>query len=209
MSVPIFCKSDYLENCVFDLDDWYFQWDRNALSELFYLKTLYPRLKVTLFTVPNHPDSPFHDMFRFVELMRPHQEWIQLACHGWHHKTPIEAQKWTKRQTKDALNKWEMFGDIPFIQRGFKAPGWQISDATYRVLLHRGYWVADHTYNDSRRPKEIPAYTLAHPWCLHGHTWDLPNADPKYRNGIRQMFEEHKLPWDQNTTFHFISEVLE
>lgn len=209
MSIPVFTKSELLKDCVFDLDDFYFKWDRNALSELFYLKTLYPKLKVTLFTVPNHPDCPFNAMRGFLRLVSRHKDWIQLACHGWFHHTPTEAKNWTKKQTNFVLDQWVALGDEPFIQRGFKAPGWQISDETYKALLERNFWVADHIYNEDRRPKGLKAYTLAHPWCFHGHTWDLPNKDPKYRNGIRQLFLEHKLPWDKNTRFWFVSEVVE
>jgi len=212
MSVPFGTKADYLSNCVFDLDDFYFQHDRNALSELFYLKTLYPKMKVTLFTVPNHADSPFKEMRRFIELVRPHSSWIQLACHGWTHDTPIEAKEWDEDKTREVLDGWESlraFDRDPLVRRGFKAPGWQISEATYRVLVERDYWVADHTYNEERRPTSLKSYTLAHPWCFHGHTWDLPNDNPTYQNGIRQLFQVHKLPWDQSTNFHFVSEVVE
>lgn len=210
MTVPIFTKASRLDNCIFDLDDWYPHYTRNALSELFWLKNRFPQMKVTLFTVPDHPDSPWQETQDFIKFLLPFSSWIRLACHGWHHKTPTEAKNWTEEEAREVLTKWKRFWKQyhpRLVDLGFKAPGWQISDATYKVLLEMGYWVADHTYNEERRPKSLPAYTLAHPWCYHGHTWDLPNEDPKYRNGIRQLFEEHKLPWHKDTKFHFVSEV--
>lgn len=217
MSVPFFTKSEYLADCVFDLDDFYLIHDRNALSELFWLKTLYPRLKVTLFTVPDHPDGPYYQMKYFLQLVRKHNDWIQLACHGLRHETPTESQRWTEEETNKCLDVWENFGKPPFIQRGFKAPGWQISRDCYKALHKRGYWVADHTVsaytepgilNKERRPMNMKVFDVNHPWIFHGHTWDLPNEDPAYQNGIRQMFQVHKLPWDLNTKFHFVSEVI-
>jgi len=217
MSVPFFTKSEYLGNCVFDLDDLYAQWDRNALSELFWLKTKYPKLKVTLFTVPDHPDTPLDEMRRFIELLNPHGDWIQLACHGLRHETPMECSKWTEKEMNHCLDVWEDISMKFVCDKGFKAPGWQISRDCYKVLKERDYWVADHTTsaytengvpNKERRPEGMKVYDVDHPWIFHGHTWDLPNEDPAYQNGIRQMFQVHKLPWDQETTFHFIGEVI-
>jgi len=219
MSVPIFTKKELLEDCVFDLDDFYYIYDRNVLSELFYLKTLYPLMKVTLFTVPNHPDSSYVTMHNFLKLLEPLSDWIQLACHGWHHKTPTEAMAWTVEETKKCLDKWNVWVERypKLCVKGFKAPGWQISRDAYQGLLEYGYWVADHTtsaytengvLNKDRRPPELKYFDVDHPWILHGHTWDVPNPDPLYQNYVRKMFTMHTLPWNQETRFHFISEVI-
>ena len=53
--------------------------------------------------------------------------------------------------------------------KGFKAPGWQISDGMYQALLEEGYWVADQSYNNERRPKELKAYILDSGNKIHGH----------------------------------------
>lgn len=207
MTVPFGTKSEYLADCVFDLDDYYYQHDRNALNYLFYLKALYPLMKVTLFTVPDHPDSPWEKMKEWLKMFYV-LDWIEIAMHGWHHETPIECKEWTREQAETAIAKWDVLVNGGYVQAGFKAPGWQISDATYEVLNKKGYWVADHTYNEDRRPKDLLSYTLAHPWVFHGHTWDIPNDNPVYRNGVRQIIEEHGLPWDQSTRFHFVSQVV-
>jgi hypothetical protein len=81
-----------------------------------------------------------------------------------------------------------------FITKGFKAPGWQISDACYRVLLDEGYWVADQKYNDERRPKALPVYRLR-PGGVdyvdqHGRMlWQGGLADP--RRSINQVQQIH------------------
>lgn len=80
--------------------------------------------------------------------------YIDMIPHGWLHPTPRECQWWTYREAREYLEKIEPFG----LTKGFKAPGWQISDGTYSALLERGYWVADQHYNDGRRPKELKVF---------------------------------------------------
>ena len=88
------------------------------------------------------------------------------------------------------------------------SPGWQISNGCYEALLEKGYWVADHVYNDDRRPKELPVYKLDHPWCIHGHTWDIMGVSRDQQNGIRQMIEERGLKFTEDTNFHFIDDII-
>jgi len=192
---------------VFDLDDFQFTLRNGTVGDvslgyLFYLKYLFPKFKVTLFAIPALCSS---SVLRRVGSLG----WVELAVHGWKHETNYECNEMTKEQCLELLNKVEeQYGDI-FV-KGFKAPGWQISDGCYDALLEKGYWVADHTYNEDRRPKELPAYTLAHPWCIHGHTWDIQTPQVDQRNGIRQLIEERGLgeKLTQETNFHFISEVI-
>jgi len=173
-----------------------------SLAYLFYLKHLFPKFKATLFAIPARC-SP-HILKEINKL-----GWIELAVHGWEHNDNYECSKWTKEECLMNLSKVEtQFGDI-FV-KGFKAPGWQISDGCYEALLQAGYWVADHVYNDNRRPKELPVYKLDHPWCIHGHTWDIQGVPLDQQNGIRQMIEERGLceKLTQETNFHFISEII-
>lgn len=81
-------------------------------------------------------------------------EWIDMIPHGWMHPTPRECEKWTYQECFNYLWKINEYG----LTKGFKAPGWQISDGMYRALMDFNYWVADQHYNDHRRPPELPVF---------------------------------------------------
>lgn len=193
MSWPIIPK-----NVVFDLDD--AQNRATALSELFYLKDLYPKFKCTLFAIPDRCSEQLLSIYHELD-------WLELAVHGWNHHSNWEAEKWTKEECLDALNRAEE--KYPHFVKGFKAPGWKISDGCYQALLEREYWVADNVYNDARRPAELPAYLLNHPWCIHGHTWNILGVPKDQQNGIYQLIYERELKFDNETEFHFVSEIIE
>jgi hypothetical protein len=135
-----------------DLDDY----DASERSDddfqrLVQLREEIPSLKVTLFTIPANTNK----LFWLVNSL--HRNWIDLVQHGWHHKTNYECLAWTKADCKAALRRGR---DMGFTTKGFKAPGWQISDGCYEALAEEGYWVADQKYNDARRPRELRAYIL-------------------------------------------------
>lgn len=215
MTVPFFTSADTLpmKDVVLDLDDFAENPgnSREALELLIKEKKKFPKLKVTLFAIPFYQDkdnSPY-----FKEVLKEHGDWIEMAVHGWHHETPTECINWTYDEAKEKIQKAL---DMGCFVKGFKAPGWQISRETYRAVRDLGLWISDHTIsaytekgvlNVDRRPADIKLYSVEHPWIIHGHTWDLTNPDPRYRNGIRQILEEHDQMWDENTNFHFISEV--
>ena len=201
MPYPIFTKQDKLENVVLDLDDFCAKPTNDCLNYLLWIKWKYPQFKVTLFAIPFYENETQEYFFREVVKF----DWIQLAVHGWHHSTPRECEKWDYNTAKILIEKAEAMGVFKKI---FKAPGWQISDDTYKVLLEKNYIVADHNYNEERRPKELRAYTVDHPWLVHGHTWDIDHPDPNYRNGIRQIIEEHGVPWNMDSKFYFISDLF-
>ena len=216
MSRVFFTKADYLPNVVLDLDDFAENPgnSKECLELLIKQKEKFPNFKVNLFSIPfyeNKDNTPF-----FRSIVEKYGDWIQLAIHGWHHETPTECKDWTKEEALDKISKSMWMGKGCFV-KGFKAPGWQISRGTYEALDILGFWVADHSVsaytepgipNSERRPVGLRAYTVDHPWMVHGHTWDLNNPDPAYNNGIRQIIEEHGVPWDDKSTFNFISEVV-
>ena len=74
-----------------------------------------------------HPRSGFEKFWRTTP------DWIELAVHGWWHPHPREAENWTREQTKFVFS----YCNDLFVH-GFKAPGWQISDATYEVAMESG-----------------------------------------------------------------------
>ena len=134
---------------ILDLDDAFDGNDRLPLLEE--LRRQIPQLCVTLFAIPGRC-SP-----EWVQAMQQRADWIDIVPHGWMHETNRECQRWTRDQCETALHDAESLG---FTTRGFKAPGWQISDGCYVELLSRGYWVADQPYNNARRPAGLRCYLL-------------------------------------------------
>lgn len=89
-----------------------------------------------------------------------------------------------------------------YFSMGFKAPGWQISDDIYRWLLDNGWWVADQSYNDERRPKDLPVYKIGEN-SMHHHTWNCVG------NGVYEQFDYIMDRIKNETEFKFVSEVVQ
>ncbi len=135
-----------------DLDD--FCEDARSLADLRRLdelRAVIPTFKATLFTIGGRCSKGF---IADIKASRPY---LDLVPHGWKHYTNRECESVTKDQCI-AILQWSR--DVGLTTRGFKAPGWQISDDCYQALLEEGYWVADMRYNDARRPFELNSYCL-------------------------------------------------
>lgn len=187
-----------LDECIFDLDD---LWDDAPAQDLLFgLKELYPALKVTLFAVPGRCSSELLDLWADLP-------WVELAVHGWTHEPNTECKTWTRDDMARCLDAVEHIGGFA---RGFRAPGWQISDEALDELAARGYWLAGH-WSDCRRATErgLSAWYAAHDYrSVHGHFQDIHQTNPALRNGLRQLAEERGLPWDKDTRFKFVGEVV-
>ncbi len=119
---------------------------------------------MTLFTIPGLTDPHWLEE---VRLARP---WLEFVPHGATHPHSRECQHWTGEDTRRYISEISLrFGfakvnEAPgrgrLLTRGFKAPGWQISDATLQVLSEMSWWVADQPYNQGRRPKGMRYYEL-------------------------------------------------
>lgn len=141
---------------ILDLDD--FCEDNNGLDMLFQLRAKVPGFKVNLFTIPGRCSYPFLAAVREID-------WIDMIPHGHAHQTSRECERWSYGRSIEYLDWVEQFG----MTKGFKAPGWQISDGMYEALVEFDFWVADQAYNNHRRPPELRAYILDEPWKVHGH----------------------------------------
>lgn len=140
-----------------DLDDFH---EHNSDWDLLVrLREEIPDFRVTLFAIPVYCTS------RFIADCHA-RPWIDLVPHGWHHETSRECEAWSYDRMRAAISHYERLG---FVTKGWKAPGWQISDGCYEALFEAGYWVADQTYNNERRPKGLKAYLLDRPERIHGH----------------------------------------
>lgn len=174
---------------------------RDKLDELHYLN---PNFKATLFAIPAEIT------YELAEWCSANKGWIELAIHGFKHTSNYECVDWTKEECLKAIDDTEEMFPSLFV-KGFKAPGWQISDACYEALLERGFWISDQGYNDHRRPLELKAYVnydgvfragekTIPAW--HGHTWNCSG------NGIEETIDKVKDLVKNAESFEFISEVV-
>lgn len=180
---------------VVDLDDAYEGSDR--LPMLLAIRHEIPQFKATLFAIPGRCSQ------RWVETMLRHSDWLDIVPHGWMHATNRECERWEARQAHDALEAAEHLG---FRTKGFKAPGWQISEGCYLECSRRGYWVADQLYNSHRHPIALRSYILGDPRGniqIHGHIGHL--------NGRNANELEYLLPEIlryRDSEFAFVREVV-
>ena len=167
----------------------------HRLDLLRILKEANPQFKVTLFAIPALGSDEFWASV---------PGWCELAVHGWRHPHSREAEHWTYEETMSVLA-----ARPPGFVKGFKAPGWMISDETYRALLDSGWWVADHWGNEHRRPKGLRAHVISHeaavgsdPDHWHGH---IPNV---CGNGIEETFPALLKRVLAAESFEWMSEVV-
>lgn len=173
---------------IFDFDDFY---DANqGMSHLEALRECNAGFKCTVFAVPAKCSA---------EMLVVLPPWIEVAVHGLHHNTARESEKWTREDMHRALDIAEQ---LPRFVKGFKAPGWQISDACYDVLNERGYWVADQPYNNDRRPGDLPSYVIGE-GSWHGHIQNVCG------NGLVETFPELHSAVCHCGTFQFVSEAVQ
>jgi hypothetical protein len=173
---------------------------REYLDKLHYIN---PGFKATLFAIPAEMTVEQFDWFS------ANKHWVELAVHGWKHTDNWEASKWTYDEADYYLSQVKEMG---IFVEGFRAPGWQISDETYLWLKDNGWWVADQSYNNNRRPDDLTAY-INHDGQFgvagkgevevwHGHTWNCVG------NGIEETFEHVKSLVENAKSFEFVSEVI-
>lgn len=174
---------------------------RDKLDEFHFAN---PNFKATLFAIPAEMT------YELAEWCKANAGWIELAVHGIRHSSNYECEKMTYEEFDDALKPLQLMLETYFV-KGFKAPGWQISDDIYRWLSDHGWWVADQSYNNDRRPPELPAYVNNNGVFMvdntvyegkHYHTWDCVG------NGVYELSDQIKADIEGETEFKFISELL-
>lgn len=176
---------------VFDWDDFCDDTDSSlALALLYDLKDKRDDFKCTLFAIPGRCTP---------EMLSDLPGWIELAVHGWTHPDPHECQDWSRERTLEVLDH-EIVQE--FFVRGWKSPGWNVSDGTYQALLERGYWIADHPKNNDRRPDSLRVHLLGSPGHHHGHIGNVCG------NGIQETWEQVVRLVGGAEGFEFMSERL-
>lgn len=201
---------------IVDLDD--FCDDERSLESLILLDKLkeeLPTFKATLFTIPARCS------YEFVEAMKDTRPWLDLVPHGWNHNSNRECQDWSMDK---CLHSIESARERGLTTKGFKAPGWQISDGCYAALEVMGYWVADQWYNDTRRPDSVRAYVIVGdaPFrvagtgaqrnvsihsarAIHGHIGHLGGHND---NALELIYNHILEAGRKDPDFRFIDEVM-
>lgn len=174
---------------------------RDQLDKFHYAN---PNFKATLFAIPAEMTP------EIAKWCKSNSSWIELAVHGIFHSSNYECEKMSYDEFDGFIKGLQPMLDTYFV-KGFKAPGWQISDDIYRWLVDNGWWIADQSYNDPRRPDGLLAYVNNNNEfyanrkrvdASHHHTWDCCG------NGVYEQ-EEHILGMIKGyDEFKFISEVL-
>jgi hypothetical protein len=165
---------------------------RDILLEL---KNANPAFKATLFAIPGEMTP------ELILWAVANRSWIELAVHGIFHRSNYECAGLTAEQFKQDMAFVEDAGFIRFFAKGFKAPGWQISDGVYQWLKNNGWWVADQAYNDERRPTDLPVYKIGEN-SIHTHTWNCVG------NGVYELYDQLVEQVKDETDFKFVSEVV-
>lgn len=191
-----------MEYLVFDSDDF---GSNHVISDqcqtkdcrdmLMLFKEVQPKFKATMFAVPGEMTP------ELLEWSAANAEWIELAVHGFFHTSNYECEKMTYEEFDEWMNHPALQLSLSYMVKGFKAPGWQISNGIYKWLVEHGYWVADQDYNTSRRPKELPVYKVG-PESVHTHTWDCVG------NGVYELKDTIIKRIERYNDFRFISEVV-
>lgn len=177
---------------IFDTDDLYEGHDNMQL--LLALKNANPKFRMTAFAIPAlSPDAYIDDL----------PDWIEVVPHGWIHGDPPrdggECNAWPAETMASVIEL--MQSRSPRWARGFKAPGWQISDGCYEALLDAGWWVADQHYNDHRRPVDLRVHCEGDGDHVHTHVQNVCG------NGIEETFPTLVERVRAADTFELVSEV--
>ena len=167
----------------------------NRLDLLTMLREANPAFRCTLFAIPAGGRDAFWDLVPY---------WCELAVHGWDHSSSREAAEWSYERALEVIEA----RPLQFV-RGFKAPGWQVSDGTYRALADRGWWIADHWENEGRIPDDLARHVISSaagagidPDHWHGHIPDVCG------NGIAETFSELRRRVKDAESFELVSEVV-
>jgi hypothetical protein len=177
---------------IFDTDD--FNMHNHRLDLLERLHDANPLFRMTAFAVPAYCPDGFLDGL---------PDWIEIVPHGWDHggphcPNPREAEDWSYEQAVDV-----MLGAHPRFVQGWKSPGWQISDGTYRALLELEWWCADHPENDARRPEGLRVHVLGDGDHVHTHVQDWGS------NGLNESWNYLIDRVTAATSFELVSEMVQ
>ncbi len=178
---------------IFDTDDLYEGHDRMDL--LLRLKEANPAFRMTAFAIPDLCSDEYIDSL---------PDFIEPVVHGWFHGDPpsdggecrdwdAEEMGWLIEHMSHRTVRWA---------KGFKSPGWIISDGCYQALAEAGWWVADQRYNDHRRPDGLLIHCEGEGDHVHTHVQDVCG------NGLQETWPAILDRVRAAESFELISEVV-
>lgn len=199
-----------------DFDDWSVL--NNRLDLLLRLKETYPKLKVTLFTIPYDYAYESQVAGRIMrkstlKAIKKELSWLEIVPHGLVHM-PKEFEKCDYETMRDhvipAIDEAFKKDGLPYV-KGFKAPFWLWNKQVVKALDDSGWWGAVDPEQKMLKTKKYYEHTLGidAPFMestkdvlkLHGHITPT-------NNGIEKCFVNlFKMPADAE--FKFASELLE
>lgn len=201
---------------VLDIDDW--SLEVNGFEYLFKLKALYPKLKVSLFTIPfdyEHYKSMFdYQRDEVLKTLKENSDWIEIIPHGLTHKQSefLHANYNAVKVALHAVDEIFKKQGIKYV-KGFKAPFWEYSQGVIDVLDEMGWFMAiDRNHPHHGKTKKYYEYTHGIEeefwrykdmpvWRLHGHM-----TPPSANNLDACMVNLSHIPED--ATFDFVSNHL-
>lgn len=189
------------KDIVISYDDLYEGNDR--WEEFEKLHDEFPDIKITFFVITGHCSDEF--------LRKIKQPWTQLVFHSWEHSG--HWLKWSVEETKEWLLKFQAYG----FEKGFKAPGWRLTDNIRQACKELGFWICSassvpvegrHWYTyDKEGFREYPDYTEYYDHIQHQH------YDGKEWIVDAHVFDENMTALktflrENPRTFKFITEKL-
>lgn len=205
-----------MKHIVLDFDD--FSYMNNRFDLLYKLKEHFPKIKISMFTIPFDPGLEIGVQTRIfkekaIKVLRDNLDWIQIIPHGLTHmENEFKfADKTSTRLSLKAIDEIFTKDKIKY-EKGFKAPFWLWNQDVVDVLNEEGWWGAIDPRIPMPKTKKYYSYdflTNEPFWLsekellkLHGH------IDGKSGNDIEQSFISlMKMPNDAK--FHFVTDYLE
>jgi len=186
------------------------------------LKDHYPKLKVSLFTIPFDYETEMSDMLRTTKedalrKINENKDWLEFIPHGLTHfdrefeKADREIMETYVQNVIPEMVKSGLPEDR--IVKGFCAPQWLWNEEVIKVLDENGWWGAIDR-NQPFMPRTKKVYVYSHSidepfWLsnqkfikLHGH------ISPPSRNDLEgSLLKLLKIPVDAD--WRFVSEAVE
>ena len=201
-----------------DLDD--FSVLNNRLDLLMTLKEAYPKLKVSLFTIPY--DFAYEKEVsgrimreKTLEAIKKQLDWLEIIPHGLLH-FPKEFEKCDYETMKNyvlpSIDEAFKKDGLPYV-KGFKPPYWLWNKEVIRVLDEADWWGAiDRTKLKEPKTKRYYVYTHSIDEPFNESTLDLlklhGHISVQSANNIEKCLPNlFKMPADAE--FKFASEMVE
>jgi hypothetical protein len=205
-----------MKHIALDFDD--FSYLNNRFDLLFELREHFPKLKVSMFTIPFDPDYELGVQTRIfkekaVKVLRNNLDWVQIIPHGLTHMDMefLKADRTSVELSLQGIDEIFTKDKIKY-EKGFKPPFWQWNQDVVDVLNDSGWWGAIDPRTSMLRTKKFYQYDFLinepfwksenEVWKLHGH------IDGRSQNDIEKAFLGlMKIPPDAE--FHFVTDFIE